>query len=77
MENTTITKTEWKEGLLDVCDFLYTEMIIFLKEENRYFGKVKSYMNNIKDALRRCCLGATLSEIDIRGRVLNQVRGAI
>ena len=77
MENSIITRTEWKEGLLDVCDFLYTEMIVFLKEENRYFGKVKSYMNNIKDALRRCCLGATQSEIDTRGRVLNQIRGAI
>ena len=72
-----ITVTEWKEGLLDVVSFLRVEMIQFLKDEGRYYGKVKSYMNNLKDALRPLEANTTADEIVVYGHVLGVLRNTL
>ena len=51
MEN-KILAIKYKEGIFDVCTYLLSEMKVFLEIENRYYGRVKSYMNNIRDAVR-------------------------
>jgi hypothetical protein len=77
MDTKRITVTEWKEGLLDVCDFLRVEMIQFLRDEGRYYGKVKSYLNNIRDALKGVEEKASDQEIEIYGHVLGVLRNTI
>ena len=73
----TLTRNDWKEGLIDVCDFLRVEMIQFLSDENRYFGRVKSYMNNIRDALNRVSKDTTEEKAERYGRILGILRSTI
>ncbi len=77
MEAKRITLTEWKEGLIDVCGFLRIELIQFLKDEGRYHGRVKSFMNNIRDAVAVLESQTTEDEIEVYGRVLSVIRNTI
>lgn len=60
-----------------MCSFLHAEMILFLKDEGRYFGKVKSFMNNLRDAFWSFEGGTTEEEMDSYGRVLGVLRSTI
>lgn len=72
--NKKITAEQYCEGIYDICSFLYTEMVYFLEKENRYYGKVKSFMNNIRDAFQSSNQKISEEDIEIYGRVLYIVR---
>ena len=71
-----INVTQYQEGIFDVCDFLVTELISFLKEEGRYKFRMITYMKACSktfDKIRQ----ASLEEINIYGRVLYVLSRAI
>ena len=72
-----ISSTEWKEGLMIVCNPLRTELINFLTDEGRYYGKVKSFINNIRDALADIVNNTTPEELDKYERVLGIIKGTL
>lgn len=76
MEN-IINSEDWKKGLTVVCNPLRTELINFLTDEGRYYGKVKSFMNNIKDALSDILSGITPEELDKYERVLGVIKNTL
>ena len=77
MEYNKLNSTEWKEGLMDVCGFLRIEMIQFLKDEGRYYGVVKSFLNNLRDSLEHQESKTTPEEIEKYGRVLNLIKSSL
>lgn len=65
-----IDKITYATGLLDVIDFLYFEMKQFLKDEERCFGIVKSYINSIDDAFGKIKADMREEDIPIYGKIL-------
>lgn len=66
----TISEAVYSIGYLDVVDFLISEMIGFMKEENRFFGIVKSYANTISDTYSVIHEEMTEDDIEVYGRIL-------
>ena len=60
-----------------VCNPLRTELINFLTDEGRYYGKVKSFINNIRDALADIVNNTTPEELDKYERVLGIIKGTL
>lgn len=78
MEKKELTREHYVLGVLDICDFLYSEMTYFLQEEDRYYGTVKSYANNLRDCFRSISKDpAGWENIDSLGRVLYVLRPQI
>lgn len=73
-KNKKITAEQYREGIYDICSFLYSEMKYFLEKENRYYGKVKSFMNNLRDAFQSSDQKITEDDLEVYGRVLYIVR---
>lgn len=76
MEN-KILAIKYKEGIFDVCTYLLSEMKVFLEIENRYYGRVKSYMNNIRDAVKDSEKKTNEEDFDTYGRILYILRPQI
>lgn len=57
-------------GLMDVLDFVLTDIRSLLEKENRYYGIMKSYSTTIRDAYSRMFKDTTPDEIEIYGRIL-------
>lgn len=68
--NITIEKSKYLLGLLDVVNFLFVELEGLMKNENRCFGIVKSYINSINDAYYRINSQTPDSNIEDYGRIL-------
>lgn len=58
------------EGLLDITEFLFSELENFLEEENRYHGITKSYMNTVNIAFCKFNKEITEDDVIIYGKVL-------
>lgn len=59
-----------KNGLFDIIDFLYYDLILFLQEENRYVGKVKRYCDTIGKCVKHIERDATESDCILYGQIL-------
>jgi hypothetical protein len=57
-------------GILDVIDFLVVDLTEQLKEENRCFGIVKSYLKSINDAYSKIYPNITEDDIEVYGKIL-------
>ena len=66
-----------KNGLFDIIDFLYYDLILFLQEENRYTGKVKRYCDVIKKWINPIERDATETDCMYYGQILGQLRPRI
>lgn len=66
-----------KNGLFDIIDFLYYDLILFLQEENRYTGKVKRYCDVIKKCINPIERDATETDCMYYGQILGQLRPRI
>lgn len=65
-----VEKNTYITGLLDVVDYLITELKQQLGEENRYFGIVTSYFNSFSIAYDRIYKTMPEEDFDIYGRIL-------
>lgn len=72
-----INVTQYQEGIFDVCDFLVSDLIEFLKEENRYKFRMIDYMKSITDEFSKAHENQTEEDINIYGRVLYVVNRSI
>lgn len=72
-----IETTLYISGLFDIIKFLYAELNDLLKEENRFFGIVKSYSNSIIESFNRFNKTVTEEDIIIFGKILYLFRGNI
>lgn len=63
-----------KNGLFDILDFLYYDLILFLKEENRYSGKVKMYCDSMKRCVKHIENDATEEDCLYYGQILATMR---
>ena len=63
-----------KNGLFDIIDFLYYDLIEFLKEENRYVGKVKKYCDTIEKCVKHIERDATETDCMYYGQILGQLK---
>lgn len=69
------TRNEIKRnGLFDIIDFLYYDLILFLKEENRYTGKVKKYCDTIEKCIKPIEQDATEEDCLLYGQILGVLR---
>ena len=66
----TVDEMTYALGLLDIVDFLFVDMQQLLKEENRCFGIVKSYIHSISEAYRKINEGVGEDKIEIYGKIL-------
>lgn len=65
-------------GLLDVVDFMICDMVGFLKEEGRYLGVVKSYINSIREAYDKINKdGVDEDTIDTYDKILYLLKNAL
>lgn len=65
-----IPESTYAIGILDVIDFLVVDLTEQLKEENRCFGIVKSYLKSISDAYGKIYPDVTEDDIEVYGRIL-------
>ena len=63
-----------KNGLFDIIDFLYYDLILFLKEENRYSGKVKKYCDKIGRCVKSIENDASEKDCMYYGQILAQLK---
>lgn len=57
-------------GLIDIVDFLVQELKIFLKEEGRFFGLAKSYIDSIENTLKNINVDIEPEDLIIFGKIL-------
>ena len=65
-----IPEDTFLEGLLDITEFLFSELEKFLEEENRYHGITKSYMNTINIAFCRFNKEVSEDDVILYGKIL-------
>lgn len=65
-----ISEDLFSEGLLDITEFLLSELEIFLKEEGRFIGITKSYMHSINESYNKMNSKVSESDIEIFGKLL-------
>lgn len=58
------------DGLLDMTSFLFTELVNFLEEENRYLGITKSYIHTVTLTFIKINQSVKEEDIDVYGRIL-------
>ena len=58
------------EGLVDITEFLFSELEYFLEKENRYHGITKSYMNTVNIAFNKINKEVTEGDAEIYGKIL-------
>ncbi len=63
-----------KNGLFDIIGFLYYDLVEFLKEENRYVGKVKKYCDTIKKYIKQIERDATETDCLYYGQILGMLK---
>lgn len=63
-----------KNGLYDVINFLYYDLIEFLKEENRYVGKVKKYCDIIEKCIKPIERDANETDCMHYGQILGSIK---
>lgn len=66
----SIPESTYAIGILDVIDFLVVDLTEQLKEENRCFGIVKSYLKSISDAYSKIYPDMTDDDIEVYGKIL-------
>jgi len=69
-KGTTVGEVVYTDSLLDIIDFLFTDLIVLLKEENRCFGIVKSYIHSIYTAYEKIHADTDEDSIETYGRIL-------
>ena len=65
-----ITEDLYSEGLLDITQFLCSELEIFLGEEGRYMGITKSYVHSIHESFSKMNKKVSESDIEVYGKIL-------
>ena len=63
-----------KNGLYDIIDYLYYDLIEFLKEENRYVGKVKKYCDIIEKCVKPIERDADETDCMYYGQILGSLK---
>lgn len=58
------------EGLMDITEFLFSELEYFLEEENRYHGITKSYMNTVNITFRKFNNDVNDNDMLMYGKIL-------
>lgn len=70
-KSNSIDETLYISGLIDMLEFLMLELKGFLKDEGRFFGLAKSYMNSIDEANKKINNGRfSEGEIDVFEKIL-------
>lgn len=62
--------TQYQEGIFDICDFLVSDLIKFLKDEGRYKFRMLDYMRTVTEEFSKAHKIQTDEDISIYGRVL-------
>ena len=75
--NITINEDLFHCGLLDATDFLCSSLKIFLENEGRYLGIVKSYISSLDLAYEKFNEFLNENESDIYGRILYLIKPII
>lgn len=63
-----------KNGLFDIINFLYYDLVLFLKEENRYVGKVKKCCDAIEKCVKHIERDASEDDCLYYGQILGQIK---
>lgn len=77
MKEFEISPSLYREALFDITEFFYREAIYFFEREERYFGKVKNYMDKILGAYEEAWKKLDGSEVETYGKVLNFLKKQI
>lgn len=65
-----VSEDTYLKGLLDISEYLYTDLIGLLKNEDRCFGIVKSYIHSMRVAYNVINENTDLEECDLFDRIL-------
>lgn len=65
-----IDRLTWISGILDITDFLVSDLQVLMSQENRNFGIVKSYFHTLSDSYSKIREGQTEQEILSYSRLL-------
>lgn len=63
-----------KNGLYDILDFLYYDLVLFLQEEKRYSGKVKACCDSVKRCVKHIEKDATEDDCLYYGQILSSIK---
>lgn len=72
-----ISLIDWNESLIDVCQFLSTELKFYMSKENRNFGIVKLYFNELDNSFKAFNKDSDEEKINIYGSVLFLIKPVI
>lgn len=73
-----INDSEWMDGLIDITQFLFTELKTLLRDENRFFGIVPTYFKELQtsyNSFNEAYINE--SDIDRLGRILYLIKPVI